>query len=71
MEKLLLAGNSGIVLCILMVIGCVAIAYPFADAFPLGVQIAAHVGMLVFGIGIKISYVVRLIALKELGRTLR
>ena len=67
----MLAANSGIVLCILIVLGCVAIGYPFAEHFSMGAQIAAHIGMLIFGIGIKISYVLRLIALKELGRTLR
>ena len=71
MEKLLIAANSGIVLCILSVLGCVAIGYPFADHFSMGAQIAAHVGILLFGVGIKVCYVLRLIALKELGRALR
>ncbi|TDT38590.1 hypothetical protein DES49_2569 [Halospina denitrificans] len=71
MEKLLLAANTGIVLCILAVLGCVAIGYPFADHFSMGAQIAAHIGMLIFGVGIKVSYVLRLIALKELGRAFR
>ena len=51
LEKLLIAANSGIVLCILSVLGCVAIGYPFADHFSMGAQIAAHVGILLFGVG--------------------
>lgn len=71
MEKLLLAANSGIVLCILLVLGCVAIGYPYSDHFSMGAQVAAHIGMLIFGAGIKVCYVLRLIALKELGRAFR
>jgi ABC-type spermidine/putrescine transport system permease subunit I len=69
-EKLLLAANSGLALSILVMLGCVAIAYPLAEHFSMAAQIAAHIAMLIFALGIKVSYITRLVALKELGRAL-
>jgi len=46
-EKLLLAANSGLALSILVMLGCVAIAYPLAEHFSMAAQIAAHIAMLI------------------------
>ncbi|MGM0433619.1 MAG: hypothetical protein ACQEQ1_03075 [Pseudomonadota bacterium] len=70
MERLLLIANSAIALCLLVIGASVLVAYPFADHINMVGQIAAHVCMLIFGLGAKVSYIARLVALKELGRAL-
>lgn len=46
----------------------IVMAYPLAGRLPMMVQVFAHVGTLLFAVGIKISYIARLIFLKRLGR---
>lgn len=45
----------------------VLIAYPFHEAFGLGAQLFAHLGVLTFATLLKIGYVLRLIGHYELG----
>lgn len=68
MDRLLTISNSCILGFIIALILSALIAYPWAEAFPLSIQILAHIGTLVFAIGIKVSYIARLAALKNLGR---
>ena len=44
------------------------LARSLADALLLSVQIAAHIGTLVFAVGVKVAYVARLVFLSRLGR---
>lgn len=46
----------------------ILLAYPLAGALALSVQIAAHIGTLIFAVGIKVAYVARLVFLSRLGR---
>lgn len=68
MEKLLFRANSAIVWSLLGLIVTVLMAYPLAGRFPMMIQVLAHVGTLLFAVGIKISYVARLVFLSRLGR---
>jgi hypothetical protein len=66
--QILLRFSNGALLGFTLALGLsVLIAYPWATHFSMGVQIAAHIGTLLFAVGIKISYVARLTALKNLG----
>lgn len=68
MEKFLFRANSAIVWSMLGLIATILMAYPLASRFPLMIQVLAHIGTLLFAVGIKISYVARLVFLKRLGR---
>ncbi|WP_100638321.1 hypothetical protein [Marinobacter salexigens] len=68
MEKLLFRANSAMVWSVLGLAATVLMAYPLAGRFPMMVQVLAHVGTLLFAVGIKISYVARLVFLSRLGR---
>ncbi|SFR56105.1 hypothetical protein SAMN05216203_1384 [Marinobacter daqiaonensis] len=68
MEQLLRFANTALLLSVLGTVMTVALAYPLADWLTLPAQIAAHIGTLVFATGLKLSYVTRLISLKNLGR---
>lgn len=70
MERLLLIANSALALSLAVIGICVLAAYPFSDYISMAGQIAAHVTMLIFALGVKVSYITRLVALKELGRVL-
>ena len=67
-EKWLFTANSTLGLSVLGLMVTILLAYPLAGALALSVQIAAHIGTLVFAVGIKVAYVVRLVFLSRLGR---
>ena len=67
-EKWLAIANSGILASVAGLLITVLLAYPLAGALSLTVQIAAHIGTLVFAVGVKIAYVGRLTFLSKLGR---
>ena len=46
----------------------ILISYPFAGHFSMPIQVSAHIGTLLFATVIKLSYVLRLVSLKSLGR---
>ena len=69
-ERFLLIANSALGFFLVAIGVCVLAAYPLADAISMAGQIAAHVSMLIFALGVKVSYIARLVALKELGRAL-
>ncbi len=68
MKRLLTAANAGLALSILVMAFSVLVAYPYADHFSMGIQITAHMAMIIFALGLKVSYVLRLVALRGLGR---
>lgn len=68
MEKLLFRANSAMVWSLIGLIATVLMAYPLAGRLPMMIQVLAHVGTLLFAVGIKISYVARLVFLSRLGR---
>lgn len=68
MEKILKCANAALLGCFLATVVTVVLAYPLAGALSMPVQIGAHIGTLLFATGVKISYVVRLVSLKSLGR---
>lgn len=67
-EKWLFTANSTLGLSVLGLMITILLAYPLAGALALSVQIAAHIGTLVFAVGIKVAYVARLVFLSRLGR---
>ena len=67
-EKGLFTANSTLGLSVLGLMVTILLAYPLAGALALSVQIAAHIGTLVFAVGIKVAYVARLVFLSRLGR---
>ncbi|MBI47147.1 MAG: hypothetical protein CMG91_06760 [Marinobacter sp.] len=66
--KWLFTANSTLGLSVLGLMVTILLAYPLAGALALSVQIAAHIGTLVFAVGIKVAYVARLVFLSRLGR---
>ena len=67
-EKWLFTANSTLGLSVLGLMVTILLAYPLSGALALSVQIAAHIGTLVFAVGIKVAYVARLVFLSRLGR---
>ena len=67
-EKWLFTANSTLGLSVLGLMVTILLAYPLAGALALSVQIAAHIGTLIFAVGIKVAYVARLVFLSRLGR---
>ena len=67
-EKWLFTANSTLGLSVLGLMVTILLAYPLAGALALSVQIAAHIGTLVFAVGIKVAYVARLVFHSRLGR---
>lgn len=67
-EKWLFTANSTLGLSVLGLMVTILLAYPLAGALGLSAQIAAHIGTLVFAVGIKVAYVARLVFLSRLGR---
>lgn len=68
LEKWLVISNATIVVSVLGLLLTVLLAYPLASALALPVQIAAHMGTLLFAVGVKVAYVARLAFLSKLGR---
>ncbi len=68
MEKLLGFANGALLASTVGLLATILLAYPFAYALPMAAQIVAHIATLIFATGIKISYVARLVSLKQLGR---
>ena len=68
MDKVLGFANTALLVAVLALIVTVLVSYPFADHLSLQSQIAAHIGTLIFATLVKLSYILRLISLKALGR---
>jgi len=66
--KLLKLAHIGLVASLLLSGLAVALGYVFYQGLSLGAQVAAHVSLIVLPAILKISYVARLTALKQLGR---
>jgi len=67
-EKWLVIANGSILASFVGLLITVLLAYPLAAGLTLAVQIAAHMGTLLFAVGVKIAYVARLTFLSKLGR---
>lgn len=67
-EAWLFTANRTMGLSALGLLVTILLAYPLADMLALSVQIAAHIGALLFAVGIKVAYVARLVFLSRLGR---
>ncbi|WP_228128366.1 hypothetical protein [Marinobacter daepoensis] len=67
-EKWLARANTGVVISLFGLMLTVLMAYPLATRFPMAIQILAHIGTLLFAVGVKIAYVARLAFLSKLGR---
>lgn len=68
LEKWLFAANRTLGLSVVGLLVTVLMAYPMADSLAMPIQIAAHIGTLLFAVGVKIAYVARLVFLSKLGR---
>ncbi len=67
-ERLLFYANSVLAGSVIGMVISVLLAYPLADQLAMAWQITAHIGTVVFALGMKIGYVTRLVFLKRLGR---
>jgi hypothetical protein len=70
-KKVLFYANAALLLTFVAMIGSIMISYPYADHFSLGVQMTAHVSILIIAGLLKVSYVVRCCAQHELGLEVR
>ena len=68
MERFLFFANSAILCSALGLLVTILLAYPLADWLAMGWQILAHIGTLLFAVGVKVAYVARLVFLSRLGR---
>lgn len=68
MNRQLIWANTGLFVCLLALVGTLVLAYPLAGKLTMPAQIAAHIGTLLFATGIKVTYILRLVSLKALGR---
>lgn len=67
---LLRFANMSLLLCLFGGGGTVVLAYGFYQGLSLGAQISAHVALVLIATVLKLSYIARLVALKQLGRPL-
>ena len=60
---------GNLILASTFVVACIAIAiaFVFEDGFSLGVQIAAHISLIICSISLKVGYLLRSFSLKKLG----
>ncbi|AOY86707.1 hypothetical protein BKP64_00125 [Marinobacter salinus] len=68
MERWLTFANTAMAGSALGLVLTILLAYPFADAVSMAWQILAHIGTLLFAVGVKVAYVARLVFLSRLGR---
>lgn len=66
--KLLYLAHAAMIVSLVLSLGAIALAYVFEANLSLGSQIGAHMSLIVLPGVIKVGYVVRLTALKQLGR---
>lgn len=69
MERLLSFSNGALFWSAVGLLVTVLLAYPLSGLLAMPYQILAHIGTLLFAVGIKIAYVARLVSLKQLGRS--
>lgn len=69
MLTLLRYANVGLLVSLIGVMATLAFSYSAAieSSVPLGLQLAAHIGTILFATLLKLSYIARLTALKKLG----
>ncbi len=70
-KKVLFYANTALLLTFFAMIASILISYPYAEHFSLGVQMTAHVSILIIAGLLKVSYVVRCCAQHELGLEVR
>lgn len=68
LEKWLFTANRTLGLSVAGLLVTILMAYPLADSLAMPIQIMAHIGTLLFAVGVKIAYVARLVFLSRLGR---
>ncbi len=68
MERLLSFANGAMFWSAVGLVVTVLLAYPYSSSLAMPSQILAHIGTLLFAVGIKIAYVARLVSLSHLGR---
>lgn len=67
LQQRLLLGNIILVMTFIVAISSISIAFVFESHFSLGVQIAAHISIILCSITLKIGYLLRSFALKKRG----
>ncbi|MGF1752117.1 hypothetical protein L4C33_00760 [Vibrio makurazakiensis] len=70
-KTLLSVSNALLLFTVILMIVSIIIAYPLADKFSLGTQIAAHISTILIAALLKISYVTRCLAQYNLGMEVR
>jgi len=65
-HHLLRYAHFGLAICAILLLVAITLAYPMAGWLPLPVLIIAHIVTMLAALGIKLGYVARLAALKQL-----
>ncbi|AZT84983.1 hypothetical protein EHN06_16265 [Marinobacter sp. NP-4(2019)] len=68
MERLLSFANGAMFWSAVGLVVTVLLAYPFSSGLAMPYQVLAHIGTLLFAVGVKLAYVARLVSLSQLGR---
>lgn len=70
MLKLLRYANASLLISLLGMVATIAFSFSAVveSSVPLGLQLAGHIGTILFATLLKLSYIARLAALKNLGR---
>lgn len=66
--KLLHVAHTGMLLSLVLSLAALSLAYVFSHSLGLATQVASHIALIVFPAFFKLGYVLRLTALKQLGR---
>jgi len=69
--RLLSAANWALVLSTVSLVITVILSYPLAELLTIKLQISAHISTIIAATILKISYLLRCIALNSLGREVR
>lgn len=60
-------GNSTMFVAVIGLLLCILVGYSHADSFSLWMQVASHIGLILFATAIKIGYVMRCVGLNGMG----
>lgn len=71
LKHLFWAANIGLAVSLSCFVAATLVSYPYAEHFSMQQQLAGHISMILFATTLKISYVVRCVALYASGKEVR
>ncbi|MCH8538500.1 MAG: hypothetical protein LAT66_12120 [Alkalimonas sp.] len=70
-KRLYWAANTGLAVSLSCFVAATLVSYPYAEHFSMAQQLTGHISMILFATTLKISYVVRCVALYSSGEEVR